>query len=76
MDSPVLLLWRRSAAIALIGPLAWEPYAAGVALKKTKKKSLQIINAGEGVGKRELSCGRGPPRTKGRQCAQSVSVHA
>ena len=28
----VLWLWRRQAAVALIGPLAWElPYASGVA---------------------------------------------
>ena len=34
-------LWYRLAAVALIGPLAWElPYAAGAALKgqKTGKK--------------------------------------
>ena len=31
----LLWLWRRVAAAALIGPLAWErPYAKGVALKK------------------------------------------
>ena len=37
---PVLLwLWCRLAAVALIGPLAWEiPYDAGVALKSKKKK--------------------------------------
>ena len=37
---PVLLwLWRRPAAVAVIGPLAWEPpYALGVALKSGKKK--------------------------------------
>ena len=35
----MLWLWGRSAATALIRPLAWEPpCAAGVALKKTKKK--------------------------------------
>ena len=33
------LLWRRLAAVALTQPLAWEPpYAAGVALKKIKKR--------------------------------------
>ena len=33
-------LWRGSAAVALIRPLARElPYAAGVALKRKKKKS-------------------------------------
>ena len=31
--------WCRLAAIALIGPLAWEPpYAASAALKKKKEK--------------------------------------
>ena len=37
-----LWLWRRLAAVARIGPLAWEPpYAAGVALKT---KIIIIIN--------------------------------
>ena len=32
-------LWHRPAAVALIGPLAWEPlYAVSVALKSQKKK--------------------------------------
>ena len=37
---PLLLwLWRRPAAVALMGPLAWElPCAVGEALKKKKKK--------------------------------------
>ena len=40
----VLWLWRRPEAIALIGPLAWEPpYAMGVALKRQKdQKKLAI----------------------------------
>ena len=34
----------RSAAVALIGPLAWElPYAMGMALKRQKKIFLMII---------------------------------
>ena len=39
-SDPVLLwLLHRTAATALIRPLAWEhPYAMGVALEKTKKK--------------------------------------
>ena len=38
-DLMLLRLWRRPAAIAPIGPLAWEPpYAAGAALKKRKKR--------------------------------------
>ena len=33
-DLVLLWLWCRPAAVALIGPLAWEPpYAAGAALK-------------------------------------------
>ena len=41
MGSDLALLWLRCrpAAVALIGPLAWEsPYAMHVALKKKKKK--------------------------------------
>ena len=35
----LLPLWWRPAAVALIGPLAWElPYAVGAALKSKKKK--------------------------------------
>ena len=40
-DPALLWLWCMSAAVALIGPLAWEPpCAVGAALKgqKTKKK--------------------------------------
>ena len=38
-DPMWLRLWCRSAAAALIGPLAWEPpYAESKALKKKKKK--------------------------------------
>ena len=38
-DPELLWLWRRPAAVALIGPLAWEPpYDVGVALEKTKRQ--------------------------------------
>ena len=38
-DPKLLWLWRRLVTTSPIGPLAWEPpYAAGVALKKTKKR--------------------------------------
>ena len=39
-SGPALLwLWRRLAAVAPIGPLAWEPlYAAGAALEKKSKR--------------------------------------
>ena len=37
LDPVLLWLWYRSAAVALIGPLAWEPpCAVGTALKKNK----------------------------------------
>ena len=37
-DPALLWLWHRSAATALIRPLAWEPpYAVGAALEKAKK---------------------------------------
>ena len=43
------LLWRRSAATALIRLLAWEPpYATGIGLKrqkKKKKKKKEVIEA-------------------------------
>ena len=38
LDSVLLWLWYRLAAVALIRPLAWEPpYAAAAALKRQKK---------------------------------------
>ena len=38
-DLALLWLWHRPAAVAPIGPLAWEPpYATGAALKEKKKK--------------------------------------
>ena len=44
-DPTLLWLWRRLAATAQTGPLAWEPpYAEGAALekgKKTKKKKIE-----------------------------------
>ena len=42
-DPALLWLWRRLAAVALIGPLAWEPpYAVGAAVKsKNKQKKNQ-----------------------------------
>ena len=39
LDPALLWLWRRLAAAALIQLLVWElPYAAGVALKRHKRK--------------------------------------
>ena len=38
-DPALLCLWRRPAATAPIGPLAWEPpYATGLALEKAKRQ--------------------------------------
>ena len=46
-----LWLWRRPVAPAPIRPLAWEPpYAAGVALGKTKKKK-KVTRPFEGSSK-------------------------
>ena len=42
MDPALLWLRRRPAATALFGPLAWEPYAMGTALKK--KKTEKKVN--------------------------------
>ena len=45
-DPALLWLWYRSAAIAPIRPLAWEPpYAVGMALisKKKKKKKVHTL---------------------------------
>ena len=40
LDSKLLWLWCRPAAVAPIKPLAWEPpYASGAALKKKKEKT-------------------------------------
>ena len=39
LDSVLLWLWPRPAAVAPVRPLGWElPYALGVALKEKKKK--------------------------------------
>ena len=46
LDPVLLWLWNRPAAIAPIGPLAWEPpYAMGAAMKrqKTKKKKKVLV---------------------------------
>ena len=40
LDPTLLWLWCRLAAVAPLGPLAWEPpYAEGVALEKIKNKT-------------------------------------
>ena len=54
-DLAWLWLWRRLAATALIGPLAWEPpYAAGAALNRLKnKKNKSFIHQ---LKKKERLC--------------------
>ena len=43
-DLALLWLWHRSAAAALIQPLAWElPYDAGAPKEKRKKKKALIL---------------------------------
>ena len=45
LDPALLWLWCRLAAVAWLGPLAWEPpYAAGVALKRMKKKDEYLCS--------------------------------
>ena len=45
LDLMWLWLWFRPAAVAPIGPLAWEPpYAMGVALKSKKEKRENIMS--------------------------------
>ena len=47
-DLVLLWLWRRPAAVALIGPLDWEPpYATGVALKKKAKDISGMVPQAE-----------------------------
>ena len=42
-DLVLLWLWHRSAAVAPIRPLAWEPpYTMGAALKRQKKKRVFV----------------------------------
>ena len=42
LDPVLLWLWCRLAAVAPIGPLAWEPlHAAGKALKRKQNKTKQ-----------------------------------
>ena len=52
-DLALLWLWRRLAATAPTGPLAWEPpYALDAVLKrkiKTKEKKIDPIQAGLGI---------------------------
>ena len=44
LDLALLWLWRRPAAVALIGPLAWEPpYAVGKGKKNPKNKKQLLI---------------------------------
>ena len=44
-DLALLWLWCGPAAVAPIGPLAWEPpYAVGVSLKRPKKKKKRFFN--------------------------------
>ena len=53
------LLQCRPAAVAPIGPLAWEPsYAAGTALKskKKKKKGGIFLNGAAHQTQKDLSC--------------------
>ena len=59
LDPALLWLWCRPAMVAPIPPLAWEPpYAAGVALKKTKdqKKNNKVKHLPPPKGGNKSSC--------------------
>ena len=66
LDAALLWPWCRPAAIAPIGPLAWEPpYAMGAALKDKKKELAsvpissavkQLYDPGQVHGLSELQC--------------------
>ena len=45
-DPALLWLWRRLAAVVLIGPLAWEPsYAEGTTLKSNRNKQKKVSSS-------------------------------
>ena len=51
LNSELLWLWHRPAAVAPIQPLDWEPpYAAVVALKSKKKKKIAVYILCSGGG--------------------------
>ena len=51
-DLALLWPWHTLAAVAPIGPLAWEPpYAVGAALKRQKKKKKKIQSRTSCLGK-------------------------
>ena len=55
-DPTLLWLWRKPAAIAPTGPLAWEPpYAVGAALKRQKDTHKQKIEGVPIVAQRQLA---------------------
>ena len=50
-DPELLWLWNRSAVVALIGPLAWEPpFAVGAALEKAKRHTQKKRNDKNDIG--------------------------
>ena len=55
-DPTLLWLWHRLAAIAPIRRLAWEPpYAAGVALEKTKRQKKMHLDILKFISKHWIS---------------------
>ena len=51
LDLALLWLWHRPAAVAPIGPLAWEPpYAVGAALKRQKETEKKKQKATRRMG--------------------------
>ena len=68
-------LWCRPAAVASVGPLAWEPpCAAGVALEKTKKKKKKDKESLNSITNCVLGSGRTRRMNKTKVFALSFYV--
>ena len=68
LDPPLLWLWCRPAAIALIGPLAWAPpYAVGVAPKSQQQQQKRHY---DGIAYTRDLLGRTHMREKGEDAGE------
>ena len=78
-DLTLLWLWCRPAAVAPIGPLAWEPsHAEGAALKRKKKKQLKgfpsyLAHSWCSVFVKDMNDRAKPHPVKGAHCAEDVA---
>ena len=68
LDPPLLWLWCRLAAVALIRPLAWEPpYATGTALKNKQIKIKRSTNTQVDSLKHSHMKKHPPPELRGKR---------